>query len=226
MATNYSPKIITDGLVLALDAANTKSYPGSGTTWSDLSGNGNNGTLTNGPTFNSSNLGSLMFDGADTGIQITNFPQIFNGSVGMSAWCYFNDDSRGIIFGNFEVTNSINFEKHTSRRLRLYWQSSTLNDVFTPNNTIPLNEWHHIHIQRNKDTGTFQFFVNGILVHNPSVTSLDIASTGSTFRIGRDSRTGTTVVNGNISQVQIYNRALSAAEVLQNYNATKGRYGL
>ena len=65
MAIFYNPRTITDGLVLALDAANTKSYPGSGTTWTDLSGNGNNGTLTNGPTYNSSNLGSLSFDGID-----------------------------------------------------------------------------------------------------------------------------------------------------------------
>jgi len=65
MATKYSPKIVTDGLVLSLDAANNKSYPGSGTTWSDLSGNGNTGTLTNGPTFSNTNLGSIVFDGVD-----------------------------------------------------------------------------------------------------------------------------------------------------------------
>ena len=63
MAFNYSPRIIQDGLVLYLDAANTKSYPTTGTTWSDLSRRGNNGTLTNGPTFNSSNGGIIVFDG-------------------------------------------------------------------------------------------------------------------------------------------------------------------
>ena len=69
MAFNFSPKIVTNGLVLALDAANTKSYPGSGTVWSDLTPNGNNGALTNGPTFNSANGGSIVFDGTNDYLQ-------------------------------------------------------------------------------------------------------------------------------------------------------------
>ena len=65
MSTRYNPSIVRDNLVLYLDAANTKSYPGSGTTWKDISGKGNNGTLTNGPTFDSNNLGSIDFDGVN-----------------------------------------------------------------------------------------------------------------------------------------------------------------
>ena len=65
MAIFYNPRTITDGLVLCLDAANRKSYPGSGTTWTDLSGRGNTGTLTNGPTYSSANGGSIVFDGTD-----------------------------------------------------------------------------------------------------------------------------------------------------------------
>ena len=65
MALHHSPRIVTSGLVLALDAADRNSYPGSGTTWTDLSGNANNGTLTNGPTFNSANGGSIVFDGTN-----------------------------------------------------------------------------------------------------------------------------------------------------------------
>jgi hypothetical protein len=72
MAFNYSPRIVTDGLVLYLDAANPRSYPGSGTTWSDLSRGGNNGVLTNGPTFNSANNGSIVFDGTNDFIQCSN----------------------------------------------------------------------------------------------------------------------------------------------------------
>jgi hypothetical protein len=72
MGFNYSPKIVTDGLVLCLDAANSRSYPGSGTTWFDLSGNGNNGTLANGPTFNANNNGSIVFDGTNDYVEITN----------------------------------------------------------------------------------------------------------------------------------------------------------
>src|SRR6056300_758964 len=70
MAFAHSPKIVTDGLVLALDAGNPKSYPGSGTVWRGKSGNGNNGTLTNGPTFSSDNGGAIVFDGADDTVSI------------------------------------------------------------------------------------------------------------------------------------------------------------
>jgi hypothetical protein len=65
MALSHSPSIVTDGLVLCLDAGNPKSYPGSGTTWTDLSGNGNNGTLVNGVGYSGDNLGSLSFDGVN-----------------------------------------------------------------------------------------------------------------------------------------------------------------
>ena len=72
MALSHSPLIVTDGLVLCLDAANKKSYSGSGTTWTDRSGNGNNGTLVNGPTFDSGNGGSIDFDGVDDNVNLGN----------------------------------------------------------------------------------------------------------------------------------------------------------
>jgi len=71
MSLSRGPKIISNGLVLYLDAANNKSYPRTGTTWYDLSGNNNNGTLTNGPTFNSANGGSIVYDGADDSVNLS-----------------------------------------------------------------------------------------------------------------------------------------------------------
>ena len=76
MTTSYSPLIVTDGLVMYLDAANPKSYPGTGTTWTDISRNNNNGTLTNGPTFSSANLGSIVFDGSNDAIQLNHRPAV------------------------------------------------------------------------------------------------------------------------------------------------------
>jgi hypothetical protein len=78
MGIAYNPRTITDGLVLCLDAANPKSYPGSGTIWTDLSGNGNNGTLVNGVGYNSGNLGSLVFDGVDDVINLSSSSSIQN----------------------------------------------------------------------------------------------------------------------------------------------------
>jgi len=84
------PNISTSGLVLALDAANTKSYPGSGTTWTDMSGNNNNGTLTNGPTFNSANGGSIVFDGSNDFVTLGNQSVLgfTNGIFSVEAWVY------------------------------------------------------------------------------------------------------------------------------------------
>ena len=86
MATKYSPKTVTDGLLLSFDAANTKSYPKSGTTWSDLSGNGNTGTLTNGPTFNSANGGSIVFDGVDDYVNVANASSLNSSAQTISVW--------------------------------------------------------------------------------------------------------------------------------------------
>jgi hypothetical protein len=86
MASIGGPNIVTDGLVLALDAANTKSYPGSGTVWKDLSGNGNNGTLINGPTFDTGNLGSIEFDGVDDWTSFGNILNTGTSDFTISAW--------------------------------------------------------------------------------------------------------------------------------------------
>jgi hypothetical protein len=90
MALAHSPKIVTDGLVLCLDAGNPKSYPGSGTTWTDLSGNGNNGTLVNGVGYNSGNGGSLVFDGVNDRVTInaSSHTNLSSGNFTISSWFY------------------------------------------------------------------------------------------------------------------------------------------
>ena len=86
MGIAYNPRVVTDGLVLCLDAGNVKSYPGSGTTWTDLSGKGNTGTLTNGPTYSSANGGSIVFDGVDDRVSGTSFNTGQNFTI--NAWIY------------------------------------------------------------------------------------------------------------------------------------------
>jgi hypothetical protein len=105
---HYSPKIVTDGLVLYLDAANTRSYPGTGTTWSDLSRGGNNGSLINGPTFNSANGGSIVFDGSNDYVDCGNIDDIKNASqVSISIWTYIDDISFRILLG--QITIDVNY---------------------------------------------------------------------------------------------------------------------
>ena len=106
MATDYNPSIVTDGLVLCVDAANTKSYPGSGTTWTDISSKGNNGTLTNGPTFSSGNGGAIVFDGTndyvDFGSQVANL-----STSTISFWIKLqNNDSRNYVIQSYTANSN------------------------------------------------------------------------------------------------------------------------
>ncbi len=99
MSVISGPNIVTNGLVLHLDAANTKSYSGSGTTWTDLSGNGNNGTLTNGPTFDSANYGSVVHDGVDDYI-VGNTPVTGNTNATMTGFVKITLNKKGAFFKN------------------------------------------------------------------------------------------------------------------------------
>jgi hypothetical protein len=101
MAFFHSPRIVTDGLVLALDAANSLSYPGSGTTWTDLSGKGNNGTLVNGPTFDQANGGSIVFDGTDDYVNLPDGLLSGTGDFTIIQWVQCDGAGIGTTFGNF-----------------------------------------------------------------------------------------------------------------------------
>jgi hypothetical protein len=184
---------------------------------------GGNTVTANSLTYNTN--GTFSFDG-NTSYLVPATPfNIWNTSFTISQWCFFLDDSRGILVGDFSTANAINttFEKHTDRRLRLYWDANP--DIYTGNNAIALNAWQHLTCIRNKTTSQVLFYVNGVLMftHNGSLSD-KIATVP--HRIGADGRTGTTVTNGNIATTQIYNRALTADEVLQNFNATRSRYGV
>ena len=222
------PNIVTDDLELHLNASSLRSYPGSGNTWYDLSGNGLNGVLVNETTFSSTNnRGEFRFDGSNDKVQVDNIPQIFLGSLTMETWFYWNDDTRSIIFGNFNVgANDVNFEKIAGRSLRFYWNRGE-RDVTTAGNVVTTTgDWHHVVMVRSVGENTFRFYVNGSLIQSTGNVGTNISSTGSTFRIGGDTRDGTTVTNGGIGSLRLYSRALSTDEVVQNYNANKSMYGL
>ena len=225
MGTYGGPDIITDGLSFAYDAGSERCYSGSGTSATNLMSQASPGTLQNGVGFNTANGGFWEFDGVDDKIEVTNFPiSVFNGSCTMESWVYWNDDSRSIILGNYNVgANDVNFEKLDNYRLRFYWNRGE-RDVTTSYNAVSGSVWQCVVFVRDTAANAFKFYVNGILVQTTSNDGSNIASTGSTFRIGADSRNGSTVTNGDISTVRMYNRALTAAEVLQNYNAQKNRF--
>ena len=225
MAFNYSPRIIQDGLVLYLDAANTKSYPTTGTTWSDLSRRGNNGTLTNGPTFNSLNGGSIVFDGVDDYVSCGNNSnlQIEQGTI--SAWV--KTTSPGAGFRGI-ITKQDNYGLFANNSVLVTYDWGNTQTRSTGIN-IADGTWKNIAMSFTTNTGTPSN--NAIIYLNGSaILTTTIKQSNNTVEVqlarGGVSAGSTQLLNGNISTGLVYNRALSATEVLQNYNATKSRFGL
>jgi hypothetical protein len=235
MAFNYSPKVVTEGLVLYLDAANTKSYVSGSTTWSDISRGGNNGTLTNGPTFSSTNGGSIVFDGTNdyvlTPIQDLNRPCTFSMWVNLSSLTGYQtffgqDTSQSILRGRFYfqkpggtaegfILNKVNFS--------IVLSGGGVVPV-NSNNVIVTNIWYNYTAVLT--TTTISLYENGILQNtvNDSNTFLT-PNTTITLNAGYYNNSIVDYINGKSSSFLIYNRALSAQEVLQNYNATRTRFG-
>jgi hypothetical protein len=221
MAFVHSPKIVTDGLVLALDAGNTKSYPGTGTTWFDKSGRENNGTLTNGPTFSSGNGGSIVFDGVDDAATCGN---ILNGLISYSNEFWFNT-SVNILgvehwIGNqyLATTGRLINDLHSTNRLRNFISGNSI----VGDTIIQTNTWYHCVFTRD-DSGVGSIYLNGVLDALDSINTVPILDTN--YRIA-NGVLGSRQFTGKIPLNRIYNRQLSSLEVLQNYNATKGRFGL
>lgn len=221
----YGPKIITNGLILALDAGSTKSYPGSGTTWFDRSGNRNNGTLTNGPTFSSANGGSIVFDGSNDYVSVSNSGLDLT-SLTICALVKFTSTN------NTQYPTITN--KETSNTARNWWlglasdftfaRSVNGVDVGVSSTVTPvLSTWYHVSAT-NDTTPVFKIYINGTL-KNTSTYSGTLSTSGTTGWIATY-RDLIFPMNGNIAFLQIYNRTLTATEISQNFNATRGRFGL
>ena len=222
MATKYSPKTVTDGLLLSFDAANTKSYPKSGTTWTDLSGNSNNGTLTNGPTFSGANGGSIVYDGADDTVTCNLVTSDAN-NVTMEAWFKATTlpGDRGLILNGNGGSNGygLQFGACGTAGTTLYVFFGGLNCNVVSYGTLVTNTWYQAVYTRTTSPGISNIlYINGIS-RSTNTSSNPNAPAGSTL-------IGHSAFNGNIAIARIYNRALSVTEVLQNFNVTKNRFGL
>jgi len=243
------PEIVTNGLVMNLDAGFVPSYPRSGITWSDLSVNGNNGTLTNGPTFNSENEGSIVFDGTDdyvtngnTSFTIAN--NLFadnNGSWSVTAWFKFPISPSGTKTGNQSwmiVGRAGGIATGGTFGLFIGSATDTTYGAYTPykcacvvrgsitiisTGSVNDNMWHSATVTWNGSTG--EVFFDGYKTDNLNNTVLASLQTYE-LNIGTTANSSNHMFQGNIGTVKIYNKALSATEILQNYNATKSRFGL
>lgn len=227
MSVSYNPPAVTSGLVLSYDAANSKSYTGAGTTWIDLTGNGNNGALTNGPTFNSANGGSIVFDGSNDYV-LFSAPGLSSIAT-VEMWVKLGAAYAGKMFmgwNGYDVwCNGGNIGYNTNNS-DVYGISSA-----TATSLGVVNNWKHYIFEFRSDVA----YTNNKIYINAALQSLSQqASTENSSNRNLNSGNGAIAsyrsqligynMPMNCSIFKVYNRALTAAEILQNFNATRGRY--
>jgi hypothetical protein len=224
--------IVTNGLVLHLDG---KQYPGSGTTWTDLSGNGNNGTLINGVGFDSSNGGSLVFDGVDDYVTLGQSPSGISFSSGSTIliWVKVLSDTSGLFSDNTVLSKwwdgsirGFNFVV-ASTGFGVAWRPQNTGTDLSINYTSGtsfINQW--ISAVVTNSSSQSNLYLNGNLVSSlNTVSDSFIRNNNADLRVGRYAHTSLNGYSNNqTAQVSIYNRALTAQEIQQNFNATKSRF--
>ena len=239
MAIKANPVLVSDGLVLSLDAANSRSYPGSGTTWTDLSGRGNTGTLTNGLTYSSSNGGSIVFDGVDDYVDFSTISQITNSNeITFEGFVKINGTSSGsfnwggqyLIFKrNSRTTNfegfSLYFDQNDNRFKVTSTPSGGSPQARASTNVTTRGIIYHV-LATGKTNDSIKIYLNGVLQGTTNIShTLDLPST-PTLKIGRSAESFEGPSNATIYMARVYNRALTASEIQQNFNALRGRYGI
>jgi hypothetical protein len=222
------PHIITDGLVLSLDAGNTKSYPGSGTTWTDKSGFGNNGTLTNGPTFNSANGGSIVFDGVNDYVNFGTTSRGIGGSSAATMELFLNMTFPAELQQIFGFRDNTGFDFYFlafglgTSEFRARNSAGTAYNL-TPSIATYEGKWTQINFSVGPSGR--RVFANGNLISSSPTWTGTFGST-SPLSLGNYQLANIWFATGNVSTAKLYNRELTAQEIQQNYNSTKTRYGL
>ena len=238
MATYYSPKITTDGLILCLDAGNNKSYISGSSTWNDISGNSNSGTLTNGPTYTSSFGGSIVFDAVDDVVNGTIPGTTFTGNFTQCAWIYkttANTIWQGVFTNSSPQTNYTYLMTFGNGTPEAPFNSVGVNQVGVSNSGVFLdigthtNQWLYITITKSGSTLNIYCYKAGTLLQNSGTITWNAGNFATTnnYQLGRHWAGGSIALfGGNIANISVYNQSLSSSQILQNYNATKGRFAL
>ena len=219
---HYGPKISsTTNLVLSLDAANPYSYPGSGTTWTDLSGNGNNGTLTNSASFNAAN-GAIAYTGASDSVTLNLVSSNVN-NVTTEVWfkAITLAGDRGLFLNGNGANSGYGLQFGpcgTAGNILAVFFGGLYCSVVSYTGLVTNTWYQSVYTRTTSPSIVNTLYINGVSVSTNTSYSPN-APTSSTL-VGHSS------YNGYISLVRHYSRTLSAAEVLQNYNSTKSRFGL
>ena len=223
MGLAHSPRIVTDNLVLALDAANTKSYDGSGTTWTDLSGKGNNGTIS-GATHTSGAGGYFDFDGTNDYVSHSNDSFVSNGGATLESWFNIDTLSADRTLINHSGFSYFNLLRTSNNKIRLEYKSTSAdNTQLFSTSTISTGSWYYV-VGVVNSTGA-RIYINGELDASNS-TPQNLGTVSSTLYVGGYNTNSLYRFDGKIAVAKRYDKPLTAAEVLQNYNALRGRFGV
>ncbi len=227
MGLAHSPKIVTDGLVICLDAADRKSYPGSGTTWTDRSGNGNNSTLVNGPTFSNVNGGVIEFDGADDYATLPCPELVGESTISIEMFTKWRENGGGMFLG----FTTYNVYTAGGRLGYNNGQSNVIGiDASAVSSLGLIGSYNHYVFIMNSSGNltTNKIYING--EDQGTLTAL-VGSDGTcraftnTMRINSWNNGGYSADNDN-AFFRVYNRELTDTEIAQNYNSQKSRFGL
>ena len=227
----YGPKIVTDSLVLALDAADNNSYSGSGTTWYDLTANAYNGTLTNSPTYSGTNKGYFSFDGNDDYVDIGNTTDIFpsgsqSHSLTVSLWGKVPSTSSStnrILYGQQNVANERLYIGMLSGNWEFGWGAYAWGNGNSGTAAAATTDWTNLVLVIGN--GVADLYVNGVATISKTDTSVNLQGKhpiGAYYYLNSFDANVSNVCS--VAQCLMYTDALSATEVLQNYNATKSRF--
>ena len=215
--------LVTEGLVLNLDAGNAASYPGSGTSWTDLSGNDRNGTLTGGPTYSSADGGSIVFDGSNDFVQCLGSLTVTEATFVI--WIRRNgpqDDFDGIIYSRSANATGLSFFG-TTNKISYTWNNAVDTYTWDSGLTIPDLTWCMIAVSVTSTSATAYLCQAGVITSATNTVS-HTSTVLDDVKLAQDDLGGR-FFNGRISVAMIYDRALSANEISQNFNSLRGRYG-
>lgn len=231
MSTYYGPqpkRISQQNLRILLDAANPKSYPGSGLTWTDISGNQNQGTLTGGPVYSTANMGVITFDGVNDYTTFSNITQLNFGTDSFSCafWIYptawADGTSRGILDKKTNDTTNgwVIYNDGAGGRQNKINARLGLQNNFPSTTNVTTNTWQQWVFVRSPSN--LFWYLNGVLDATGAANGTTVTDS-AVFDVGR-SKTWGGWFKGNMGQVAIYNRALDSSEILELYQSTRGRY--
>lgn len=226
--SSVADTVIEDGLFLSVDASNSNSYSGSGTTWTDLTGNGFNGTLINGTSYDPNNRKSIVTDGSNDYILFGPLPYVgsSNSNLTWELWVNPSDSDGNIMsMSNRNPQGTWNMPPIAAsggKFIAKIWN----NNILYADNTYSQGNWYHVVLTWDYDNNTQSLYVNGAL--NDSQSGINYSASGSNNYIflGDDNpgANNTGMFGGKYGEFRIYNKSLSSTEVLNNYNATKSRY--